>query len=85
VVAAQHALKTNIDLAGQIGRKVFPPVEASLIRNVIARDLPFYQPQISDDAVNGLIGFSRNVGLLSGAPSIDDVVAKEFRRYWTSL
>ena len=82
VVAAQGALRTNIDLAGEIGRKVFPPVEAGLIQSVIARDLPFYQPQISDEAVNGLIGFSRNVGLLIGTPSIDDVVARQFRPYW---
>ena len=39
VVGAQQALVKNVSLATAVGRKLFPPVEAERIADVVARDL----------------------------------------------
>ena len=44
---AQSALKEDPERATEIGRKLFPPAEASLIAELIRRDLPFYDASIS--------------------------------------
>src|ERR1700692_1098825 len=42
IVKAQQALWADPSLAAQIGERLFPPEEASLIARLIARDAPFY-------------------------------------------
>src|ERR1700682_687329 len=47
-IAKTHAaLKSDLALAAAIGRKLFPPAEAELIAELIARDLPYYDTTIS--------------------------------------
>ena len=58
VVAAQLALKKDVSLATAVGRKLFPAAEAELIADVVARDLPYYTPTITDEALAGLVRFS---------------------------
>ena len=41
------ALKNDVSLAAQVGRKVFPEREASLIAALIERDLPYYSTEIT--------------------------------------
>jgi hypothetical protein len=41
------ALKNDVALAAQVGRRVFPEREASLIASLVQRDLPFYSTAIS--------------------------------------
>jgi len=84
LVRAQHALKENPDKATEVGRKLFPETEAGLIAELIRRDAPFYDPAISRQSVEALNGFSRNMGLLSGPGSYEQVVATEFQRFWKS-
>jgi NitT/TauT family transport system substrate-binding protein len=78
--ATHEALNKDVVLAEKVGRKVFPLNEAKLIAALIERDLPFYSSAISLDFVSGMNAFARDVGILQGAPSYQDVVAQKF---WT--
>jgi NitT/TauT family transport system substrate-binding protein len=46
IVASQAALRNDVSLAGVVGRKLFPALEAELIVGLIARDLPFYDASL---------------------------------------
>ena len=63
---------------------MFPPTEAALIAHVVARDLPYYNPSISEAAVAGLNRFAVASELLQRAVPYDRVVAIEFRHLWIS-
>lgn len=79
-MAKTHAaLKKDVTLASEIGRKIFPPMEADLIADLIRRDLPYYETGISPDFFAGMNRFAREVGILSGRPSYEDVVVAEGR------
>jgi ABC-type nitrate/sulfonate/bicarbonate transport system substrate-binding protein len=73
--ATHAALKNDVSLATQVGRKVFPEREASLIAALIERDLPYYTTTISPDFVAGMNEFARARGILSGHPAYAEVVA----------
>jgi NitT/TauT family transport system substrate-binding protein len=82
IVGAQQALKDNVALARDIGRKLFPTAEAELITDLIRRDLPFYSAAISREAIECMIGFSRAAGLLTRHPAYEEIVATEFAPLW---
>ncbi len=84
IMKTQIMLKSNIGLAAEVGRRLFPAFEAELIDRVVARDLPYYHPAISEEFVGSMNQFSRDVGLLTGYPSYEDVVATQFRSLWRS-
>ena len=84
VVGAQRALTKDGSLAAKVGQKLFPPLEAGRIAEVVARDLPYYRPEISDEALAGLIRFSQATGLLKGSPTREQMVATQFNRYLTT-
>ncbi len=69
------ALKSDLTRAEQVGRKVFPEREASLISTLVERDLPYYSTTISPEFVAGMNDFARKRGILSGNPAYKDVVA----------
>ena len=75
VKAAQQALKEDPKRATEIGRKLFPPAEASLIAELIRRDAPFYDPAISKARVEAMNRFAQDMGLLSGPVPYEKVVA----------
>jgi ABC-type nitrate/sulfonate/bicarbonate transport system substrate-binding protein len=75
-IAATHAaLRRDVTLAATVGRKLFPAEEASLITELVGRDLPYYDASISPHAVASLNQFARAVGLLEGNPTTTDMVA----------
>ena len=82
IVNTQKALKADVALATKVGRKLFPEYEASLIADIVQRDLPYYDASISREFVAGMTAFQRNVGLIKGHPSYEDVVATQFAQYW---
>src|ERR1700728_1798974 len=82
VVAAHAALKAQPQLAHDVASKLFPPEEAALIVDLIKRDLPYYDATISPDFVEGMNGFARDVGILTGRPAYADVVAEQFTELW---
>jgi NitT/TauT family transport system substrate-binding protein len=83
-VATQKALREDVTLATAVGRKLFPAEEARLITELVRRDLPFYDASILEQRFDGLNAFARDVGLLVGQPSYQDVVAVQFRHLWAS-
>ncbi len=76
------ALKSDVALATKVGRKLFPPQEAELIAELIRRDLPYYDPTISEDFVAGMNAFARDVGVLKGDVPYAQVVATQFSPLW---
>jgi NitT/TauT family transport system substrate-binding protein len=82
IVKAQKALKAQPGLALEIGRRKFSTEAAELIKTVVARDVVFYDPFISEDAVATMNRFAESVGHLSGAVPYDQVVAIRFRDLW---
>jgi ABC-type nitrate/sulfonate/bicarbonate transport system substrate-binding protein len=74
VKAAQKALRADPQRATVVGRKLFPPVEAEMIAELIRRDAPFYDPSISEQAVDSMNRFARDLGLLSRQVRYEEVV-----------
>lgn len=83
VVATQKALKANVNLATEVGRRLFASAEAELIAEIVRRDLPYYDPSISEDFVRGMNQFARDMGILKGDAPYEHVVAQQFRNLWT--
>jgi NitT/TauT family transport system substrate-binding protein len=84
LVKTQKALKADVSLATKVGQKLFPAYEASLIADIVKRDLPFYVPTISREFVAGMAEFQRHMGLLDRNVAYEDVVASQFCQYWTA-
>jgi NitT/TauT family transport system substrate-binding protein len=82
IVKTQAALKADPARATEVGRKLFPPSEASLIAELIRRDLPFYDASISPEFVATMNQFSRDIGILRSSVPYDKVVATPFAELW---
>jgi ABC-type nitrate/sulfonate/bicarbonate transport system substrate-binding protein len=82
LVKTQNALKADYTIATKVGQKLFPAYEASLIAELIRRDLPFYDPTVSREFVAGMTEFQRQVGLIDRDVTYEDVVATQFSQYW---
>jgi ABC-type nitrate/sulfonate/bicarbonate transport system substrate-binding protein len=83
LVAAQRALAADPALAAQVGRKRFPDYEASLIADLINRDAPFYQAEVPPERIDDLSRFQLDMGLTTAPLSYPDVVATQFKQYWS--
>jgi NitT/TauT family transport system substrate-binding protein len=83
LVNSQRALRAEPCLAGKVGRKLFPPHEAAVIADIIARDVEFYAPQITPEAIAGLNAFAQNAGLLPKPVAYDALVATKFQALWS--
>jgi len=83
LVKAQKALREDPNRATQVGRRIFPPTEAELIAELIRRDLPYYDPTISEDVITKMNRFAQDSGLLSGPVPYDQVVDTQFSHLWT--
>ncbi len=84
IVNAQQALRADPTRAAEVGKRRFPPDAAELIATLVERDLPFYDPAISEEAVAGLNRFTQSVGLVPGPVPYEQVVAVQFRDLWQS-
>jgi ABC-type nitrate/sulfonate/bicarbonate transport system substrate-binding protein len=82
IVKTQAALRQNVTRATEVGRKLFPPSEAELIAELIRRDLPYYDPTISEAFVAGMNQFARDIGILEGHVPYSQVVATQFCPLW---
>ena len=81
---AQRVLQADPSRATEAARRHFPPAEAELIAELIRRDLPYYNPLISEDVVAKMNSFAKNARLLSGTIPYEQVVAVKFRYLWTT-
>jgi ABC-type nitrate/sulfonate/bicarbonate transport system substrate-binding protein len=82
LIKAQQALKRDVSRATEVGKKRFPPPEAELIAELVRRDLPYYDPTISEEKVVSMNRFARDIGLLAAPVAYDQVVATEFSHLW---
>jgi ABC-type nitrate/sulfonate/bicarbonate transport system substrate-binding protein len=82
LMKAHKALKENVQRATEVGNKRFPPSEAALIARLVRRDLPFYDPQISEEKVVSMNRFARDIGLLGAEVRYEQVVATQFSHLW---
>ena len=83
IMKAHKALRENVDRATEVGKKRFPAAEAELIAELIRRDLPYYDPTITEQTVAAMNRFAQDVGLLSAPVPYDQVVATQFSHLWT--
>ena len=83
VVKTQRALKQDPHRATAVGTRLFPQAEAAMIADVVARDLAFYDPTISEDVVVGVNQFAQDLGILAAPVPYEQVVATRFRPLWT--
>jgi ABC-type nitrate/sulfonate/bicarbonate transport system substrate-binding protein len=84
IVRAQQILRADPERATPVGRRLFPPMEASLIAELIRRDLPYYDPTITPESVERLNAFAQDAGLLTERVSYEQVVATQFAELWQS-
>ena len=84
IVRAQKILKADPSRATEIGRRRFPSASADIIAAVVERDLPFYDPAISEASVTSMNAFAQAIGALSMPVAYDAVVATRFRSLWTT-
>jgi ABC-type nitrate/sulfonate/bicarbonate transport system substrate-binding protein len=81
IVAAQRALRENVERAAEVGDRLFPG-EAEHIVTLVRRDLPFYQAHLSRDFVTGMNRFARDIGILDQEVFYEAVVAERFSSLW---
>jgi NitT/TauT family transport system substrate-binding protein len=82
LVKTHKALKEDVSLATEVGRKRFPNEAAELIAGIIQRDLPFYNAAISPEFVAGMNTFSKAMGLIDTDITYEDAVATQFSHFW---
>ena len=82
LVKTHKALKKNLSLATDVGKILLPKEEAGLIADVVERDLPFYSAVITEEFVKGMNKFQKNVGLVKGDFTFEEVVAIQFMEHW---
>ena len=83
IVKAQKALRADPAIAREVGTRKFPSESADLIAAIVERDAPFYDPVISEQAVQRLNAFAQSIGHLSEPVPYEQVVATRCRRLWT--
>jgi NitT/TauT family transport system substrate-binding protein len=74
LVTTQNALKADVSLATEVGKRRFPQREAALIAGIVERDLPFYTAEISEHSFNAINDFARHMSILDEDLPYSDVV-----------
>src|SRR6516225_8273006 len=82
IIKAQRALKANPSISTEIAQKLFPADEAELIAGLIERDAPFYDAEISRQAVDGLMKFAKSSGVVRAPVPYEELVATELSHLW---
>ncbi len=84
IVKTQAALVADVSRATEVGNRTFPAAEASMIADVVARDLEFYDAAISEEFVADMNQFAIDMDLLDGPVDYDQVVATRFSDLWAA-
>lgn len=74
LVTTQNALKADVSLATEVGKRRFPQREAALIAGIVERDLPFYTAEISEHSFNAINDFARHMSILDEDLPYSEVV-----------
>jgi hypothetical protein len=78
------ALKHDPQRATEAARKCFPPEETALIAELVRRDLPYYDPAISQTTIAGMNRFTRALGLIDADVDYAQIVATQLAPLWQS-
>jgi ABC-type nitrate/sulfonate/bicarbonate transport system substrate-binding protein len=68
-------LSADPSRATRIARPLFPQFATDIIADLVARDVPFYNTDITNAAVDGLNRFAMNAGLAKNAKPYSELVA----------
>jgi NitT/TauT family transport system substrate-binding protein len=82
IAKTQAAMKADVNRAGEVGRKLFPPMEADLIVELVRRDLPWYDATLSKDFISGMTAFLRSQNVLQSDLPYEQIVATQFAPMW---
>jgi len=82
IVKTQRALAADPSLAHKAAARLFPAEEADMIVDLVARDAPYYDATISEDAAAGAAEFARAAEIISEPVRYDAVVATQLRALW---
>ncbi len=82
IMRAHKALREDVNRATEVGKKRFPESEAALIAELIRRDLPYYEPTISEEVVANMNRFAQQTGLLAAPVAYEQVIATQFSHLW---
>ncbi|MBX9825448.1 MAG: ABC transporter substrate-binding protein [Xanthobacteraceae bacterium] len=82
IVKAQKALRAEPARATEVGQRRFPSEEATLIASLVARDLPFYDSRITEEAAAGVNALAQGLGLIKAPIPYERMVAGMFRDLW---
>ncbi|MCW6507826.1 ABC transporter substrate-binding protein [Lichenifustis flavocetrariae] len=82
IVETQAALNQDVELAGQVGRSLFPDAQAALITDLIRRDLPFYNAAISRETVASMSRFARDRDIAQAELRYEDVISPRLAALW---
>jgi len=85
LVRTQSALRADPDLATRVGAKRFPKEQAALIAELIRRDGPYLQADISPAAVSGMNQFARDMGILTAEVPYEQIVATSLQPLWAAM
>lgn len=78
----QHALRTNPDLATQVGRMRFPTLEADLIADLMALDAPYLDATVSQHSFESAHQFASEFFSTERLPEYEIIVPPQFQRLW---
>jgi NitT/TauT family transport system substrate-binding protein len=84
IVKAQAALRADPARATEVGKRRFPVDATELIPSLVSRDLPFYDPRITEESVAGVNKFAQSLGLIKAPIPYGQMVAEKFCGLWTS-
>jgi ABC-type nitrate/sulfonate/bicarbonate transport system substrate-binding protein len=77
---AQATLAEDPERATAVGERIFPAEQAYLIAELVRRDVPYYDAEISERAIDGMKRFARERGLLDSDPPYEEIVATDIDR-----
>jgi NitT/TauT family transport system substrate-binding protein len=77
---AQAQLAADPQRATTIAERIFPGEQVALIADLVRRDAPFYDAEISERAINGMNRFARARGLVDHDAPYQRIVATDIDR-----
>ena len=83
IVKAQRTLLRRSVPRAEDREGKLPPDSAELIVRTIQRDVEFYDPVITEEAVAKMNAFAQAIGYLPAPVPYDQVVDVRFRQCWT--
>jgi sulfonate transport system substrate-binding protein len=74
ITRTQDELRRTPARAAEVGRALFPEAEAGIITDLVARDVEFYTPEVTRDAIADLVDFAHATGLTTSPLTYEQVV-----------